>query len=89
MLAEAAVRIEVKATGALADYLPASASGDLVELEVPEGATPLEVARLLGMPAEERYLVVVNGVAVPRREQATRRLEEGDRLALMPPLMGG
>ena len=83
------MRIEVRATGILADYLPAAKVADSVALEVSADATPLDVARRLGMPADESYLVVVNEVVVPRAEHRTRRLRDGDRLALMPPLSGG
>ena len=35
------------------------------------------------------HLVLVNGVYVPPAERATRTLEEGDVLAIWPPIAGG
>ncbi len=54
-----------------------------------EGATPVDVIRALGMPAEASYLVVLNGTSVPKAERASRPLAENDKLAIMPPLKGG
>jgi sulfur carrier protein ThiS len=35
------------------------------------------------------HLVLINGVYVPPDERATRRLAEGDVLAIWPPIAGG
>ena len=83
------IRIRVKATGLLADHLPASANAGTAELEVPDGATPTDVIRLLGMPGDGRYLVILNGHTVARGERDTQALRSGDRLVLAPPLVGG
>ena len=56
---------------------------------MPEGATPVDVMRQLGMPLEENYLVSLNGEVVVISERDTRMLAENDHLAIMPPLKGG
>jgi sulfur carrier protein ThiS len=83
------MRITVKTTGLLSRYLPAGATGNAAELEVAPDATPLDVMTRLGLPLEGTYLVVLNGVAVPKGERASHRLRENDTLAIMPPLRGG
>lgn len=83
------IRIQIKATGLLADYLPATANAGTAEMEVPDGATPGDVIERLGMPGDARYLVILNGHTVSRDERGTRVLQSGDRLVLSPPLVGG
>ncbi len=70
---------------------PVSACGarNSAELEVPEGATASDFIARLGMPPEGGYLVIHNGVAVPKGARAACRLSAGDELAIMPPLKGG
>ena len=83
------MKITVKTTGLLGHYLPPGADRDRAEIEVAPGATPVDVIKLLGMPPEGAYLVVLNGASVARREHGSRVLSEGDVLAIMPPLRGG
>ena len=83
------MKIQFKTGGLLVEHLPAGGSGDTVELEVPDGATPMDVIRQLGMPADENYLVSLNGEVVVIGERHTRVLAENDHLAIMPPLKGG
>lgn len=83
------MNITIKATGPMAKFLPAGASGSQAPLEVAAGATPLEVMRQLGVPEGGSYLVSLNGTALPKAERSERRLAEGDLLAILPPLRGG
>lgn len=83
------MNITVKTGGLLGKYLPPGGNGKQAELEVAEGATPIDVLRQLGMPLEKSYLVSLNGTALPKAERESRSLEAGDTLAIMPPLKGG
>jgi sulfur carrier protein ThiS len=83
------MKIQFKTGGLFIEHLPAGSSGGTVELEVPDGATPTDVMRRLGMPLDENYLVSLNGEVVVTSERDTRVLAEDDRLAIMPPLKGG
>jgi sulfur carrier protein ThiS len=83
------MRIAVKTGGLLGKYLPAGGARNSAELEVPEGATASDVIARLGMPPEGGYLVIHNGVAVPKAARAACRLAADDELAIMPPLKGG
>ena len=83
------MKINLKTAGSLGRYLPAGANGNLAEVEVTEGATPLDVMRQLGFPEEATYLVVLNGSSLPKAERGTVQLAEDDKLAIMPPLKGG
>ncbi len=83
------MKIQFKTGGLFVEHLPAGSTGNTAELEVPEGATPVDVMRQLGMPLEENYLVWLNGEVVVISERDTRVLAEDDQLAIMPPLKGG
>lgn len=83
------MKIQFKTGGLFVEHLPAGSTGNTAELEVPEGATPTDVMRQLGMPMDENYLVSLNGEVVVISERDTRVLAEKDRLAIMPPLKGG
>ena len=83
------MKIQFKTGGLFVEHLPAGSSGNTAELELPEGATPMDVMRLLGMPTDENYLVSLNGEVVVISERGTRVLAENDHLAVMPPLKGG
>jgi len=83
------VKIRFKTGDLFAEYLPPDSAGNSTELDVPEGATPMDVMRQLGMPLDESYLVSLNGEVVVTSERDTRKLTENDKLAVMPPLKGG
>jgi sulfur carrier protein ThiS len=83
------MRIQFKTAGLLHRYLPPGSARNEAELDLDEGATPLDVMRLLGFPEERRYLVILNGVSVPAAERDETRLAENDRLGIFPPLKGG
>ncbi len=89
MSGSADVRIQFKTGGLFVEHLPAGSTGNMAELDVPEGATPMAVMRQLGMPMDENYLVSLNGEVVVISERDSRVLTENDHLAVMPPLKGG
>ena len=83
------IRIEVRTTGLLSDYLPAGSEKNVARIEVADGATPADVVKQLGMPVEENYLVSLNGNLVPRSWRSTQTLSENDALAIMSPIKAG
>jgi sulfur carrier protein ThiS len=83
------VKIRIRTSGRLGQYLPAGSSGDRGELDVDAGATPLVVMERLGIPLEDSYLIAVNGAVIPPSQRAVASLAENDELSIMPPLRGG
>ena len=83
------MKIDLKTGGLLGKYLPAGSARNRAELEVEEGWTCEDVMRELGMPLDDSYLTSLNGAVLPKAERTERRLSDGDRLAIMPPLKGG
>ena len=88
------MRISVKLVGPLADRLPA---GHPLGAN-PRAANPLELAagadvatllRTLGLADDAEYFAMINEEHVPTAEVATRVLNAGDAVVLLPPLKGG
>jgi molybdopterin converting factor small subunit len=69
----------------LARYLPPGAQNRRAPLVLAEGATVLDAMRQLGMPEDLPCISVVNG----NRAMPETALQEGETLALFPPLAGG
>lgn len=83
------MKISVRTGGLLDQYLPPGSDGGSAEIEVAEGATPMDVLRQLGLPVDDNYLISLNGEVVIRSERERRVLAPQDSLAIMPPLKGG
>lgn len=79
------MNVEVVCFGILREHLPDDARGNRTHLDIPAGATPREVARVLHVSDRQVFAILVNG----ERAQPAQRLEEGDEVTLMPPFSGG
>jgi len=83
------LNISLKTAGILGRYLPAGSARNSATLEIEDGATPIDVIKLLDMPVDGNYLVMVNGEIVPPSERNDRVLQDNDQLSIMPALRGG
>jgi len=88
------VRITFKLFATLGQYLPRQADGrapvdNQVTLEVAEGTTVRQVIDRFPLPPTLVHLVLVNGEYIPPSQRAARPLQEGDALAIWPPIAGG
>ena len=84
------MKITFKLYATLTDYLPAHARiGNVVDLDVPEGATIEQVTEPFNLPRKLVHLVLVNGHYIAPEQRAGHRLSECDVLAIWPPIAGG
>lgn len=84
------MKITLKLFASLTDYLPPAAKyTNIVELEVPDGATITQVTEPYQLPQKLVHLVLVNGHYIAPEQRAARVLLEGDVLAIWPPIAGG
>jgi sulfur carrier protein ThiS len=84
------MQITFKLYAGLTQYLPHEARvGNAMPLELPEGATVLQAMEPFNLPMKIVKLVLVNGVYVPPERWGEQRLNEGDVLAIWPPVAGG
>ena len=84
------MKVTFKLYASLTDYLPAEArSGNIVELDVAEGTPIAKLIEPFGLPHKLVHLVLVNGVYVAPADRLNRVLNDGDVLAIWPPIAGG
>jgi molybdopterin synthase sulfur carrier subunit len=84
------MKITFKLYASLGEYLPGDVRpGNQMTLDVPPDATIAEIVAPFNLPPRLVHLVLINGVYVAPAERATRKLAEGDVLAIWPPIAGG
>lgn len=84
------MNITFKLFASLGDYLPASVRpANEMPLPVVKGATIAQVIDPFGLPPKLVHLVLVNGKYIAPDQRATHVLQDGDVLAIWPPIAGG
>lgn len=84
------MNITLKLFASLGDYLPASVRpANEMPLPTTEGTTIDQVITAFALPPKLVHLVLVNGHYITPEQRPTRVLQEGDVLAIWPPIAGG
>jgi sulfur carrier protein ThiS len=84
------MRVTFKLFAMLQDYLPVEAKRDnALSIDLKDGTTILQVIDRFGVPLKSCHLVLVDGHFVPPTERSTRQLNDGETLAIWPPIAGG
>ena len=84
------MQVEVRLFMDYRQYLPPESSGGKATVSVDEGATIADVFNILSIPVEEPKIIVLNGVSQGACGTVTDRvLQEGDVVAIFPPVGGG
>jgi sulfur carrier protein ThiS len=84
------MHITFKLYASLTQYLPADARrSNQIALEVPDGTPIASIVEPFGLPEKLVHLVLVNGVYVPPAERLSFMPQDGDVLAIWPPIAGG
>lgn len=79
------MKVEVRLFATLVPYLPPGSRDGVAVVDVPDGVTPRELTRRLGIPAELDRVVLVNGAEAP----TDGPLRDRDVITVYPPLAGG
>lgn len=82
-------KVNVKLFASLRNFMPDGAHNGEVSMECPDDHSVTSILTGLNVPLEKCHLVVVNGVFIPPPDRASTRLNEGDTLAVWPPVAGG
>ena len=82
------MKIVLRLYATLRDYLPAGHDTGMT-LDLPDGATVPDALAVLGIPLAKAHIIMIGGRHVLRPEVATRRLQDGDELAVFPAIGGG
>jgi sulfur-carrier protein len=84
------MKISLKLFASLGDYLPADKrQGNIVELDVSPQASITQIIEPYGLPPKLVHLVLVNGKYVEPDRRHAHTLQDGDVLAIWPPIAGG
>lgn len=88
------MKVVFKLFAMLTDHLPEQVDGvrrdgNVIVLDVPEGTTVLQLVERFQLPPKLVHLVLVDGKYLPPAERSTRVLQEGEALAVWPPVAGG
>ena len=73
----------------LARYLPGDAVKNEADIEVDDLTDVESVLMQMNMPLGECHLVLVNGHYLSPSERAEHLVNEGDHVAVWPPVAGG
>lgn len=84
------MRITLKLFAQLTDYLPVEARHtNVIDVEVDPQASISQIIEPYGLPPKLVHLVLVNGTYIAPAQRLSQTLNEGDVLAIWPPIAGG
>ncbi len=88
-LAAGTIRVTLKLYASLTDLLPADAQDHATEIDIDKEESINALIDRYRVPRKMAHLVLVNGVYIERPDRDSRLLEDGDVLAVWPPVAGG
>lgn len=83
------MKVTLKLFATLAHFLPPGAEKNEISVEVSDDATVADVIHAHALPLERCHLVLVDGVYIEPSARSTFVLQEGQALAIWPPVAGG
>ena len=83
------MRVRLELYASLMRYLPPEADRHRVRVEIPVGTTPHDLLDRYRVPREQAHLVLRNGVFLHAQERDGAVLQDGDVVAVWPPVAGG
>jgi molybdopterin synthase sulfur carrier subunit len=79
------MEVEVRVFATLRRYLPELGIGEPKHLQVPAGTSLDQIREMLGLPAEEVKVIMVNHLQAQPQDEA----KNGDRITFIPAVAGG
>ncbi len=83
------MQVKLKLFASLGKFLPAGAVRNVVTLDIEENTPIWSLLDRFNVPRSACHLVLVNGVFRPPEDRDVVTLQEGDELAVWPPIAGG
>ncbi|MFK8075379.1 MAG: MoaD/ThiS family protein [Granulosicoccus sp.] len=81
--------LNIKFGGPLVRYKPQECVGNTASVDKVEGMTLTSLLNELGIPEEQRLLVILNGSVIAADFYESTQLSDTDDLSLMPPIQAG
>ena len=82
-------KLTLKLYAGLTNYLPPEARDNKLIMEIAEHNTAYEVIDRYKVPREMAHLVLLNGVYIKPEDRNKAVFNDGDTLAIWPPVAGG
>ncbi len=82
-------KLTLKLYAGLTDYLPPDTKDNKLIIEIAEHNTAYEVIDRYKVPREMAHLVLLNGVYIKPEDRNKSVFNDGDTLAIWPPVAGG
>jgi sulfur carrier protein ThiS len=79
------MRVYVKLIATYCDYLPPGTEGNTTVVEVPSGASVIDVLTPFSIPLDDSSVIVLNGLTVSLSAEVT----EGDTVSAFSAIAGG
>ncbi len=83
------MKITFKLYAGLAKYLPDGSHHNAIDVELDRQKSISEIISRFDVPPEQAHLVLVHGVFCGVPDRDSYLLEDGDTLAIWPPVAGG
>ncbi len=83
------MEITLKLYAGLAQYLPETSEKHAIKLNISSSETAFSILEKFNVPKESAHLVLLNGVYLEPDERVKPKFNEGDTLAVWPPVAGG
>jgi sulfur carrier protein ThiS len=81
--------ISVTLFGGLRHFLPAGSSFNKCTIKIDDGSHLDALLNKLPIPAQKKYLVIINDEKVSREDYADITINSNDEIVLLPPIKGG
>ncbi|MBV1951887.1 MAG: MoaD/ThiS family protein [Cycloclasticus sp.] len=81
--------ITLKLFASLAKFSPENIAGEIKQIPLLENDTINSLVDRVNLGDKNLHLVILNGVYINKEDRPTRRLSDGDVLAMWPPIVGG
>ena len=83
------MKLTLKLYAGLTDYLPPEAEDNKLVVEISADNTANEVIDRCKVPRKMAHLVLLNGVYIKPEDRNSAVFNDGDTLAIWPPVAGG
>ena len=83
------MEITLKLYASLSQYLPEQSENNRTKLNISSSETAFSILDKFNVPKESAHLVLLNGVYLQPEEREQPKFNEGDTLAVWPPIAGG
>lgn len=81
--------ITLKLFASLAKSSPENIAGEIKQIPLLKDDTINSLVNRVNLADKNLHLVILNGVYINKEDRPTRRLNDGDILAMWPPIVGG